>query len=44
MHQQLVAENCFFSKLMDHGENNPKDMIWHLKSFRPPEMNGIKID
>ena len=32
------------SKLMGHGEKNAKDMIWHSKSFKGPEMNRIKIE
>ena len=25
-------------------KKNVKDMIWHLKSFRQPETNGVKIE
>ena len=36
--------NFFFSKFMDDSEKNAKDMIWHNKSFKGPETNGMKIE
>ena len=32
----------FFSKLTITVKTNTKDMIWHLRSFRGPETNGMK--
>ena len=34
--------NFFFNNLTDHGEKAQTKMIWHLKSFRGPEKNGIR--
>ena len=37
----LIARDCVFSRLTGDGEEERKDIPWHLKSFKGQGMNGI---
>ena len=40
----FIGTNFFFNKLMIMVKRNAKDIIWHLKNFRGPKTNGMKIE